>query len=194
MKPPLSGLLVRQILAGCLAMPGLLFMGSCENDIRQINMTSTPDTLAVETIQDINVAQSENGKLSLVLTGPLMERYEGDDPYIEFPEGVHVIFYDTLRRIKSELSANYGISFEKRNIMEARGNVVVINHLKNEQLDTEHLIWDRNKKIIYSEVFVKVTTPDKIIFGENGLTSDEQFESWKLKKVRGDIRVSKEKF
>jgi LPS export ABC transporter protein LptC len=175
-------------------MPGLLFMGSCENDIRQINMTSTPDTLAVETIQDINVAQSENGKLSLVLTGPLMERYEGDDPYIEFPEGVHVIFYDTLRRIKSELSANYGISFEKRNIMEARGNVVVINHLKNEQLDTEHLIWDRNKKIIYSEVFVKVTTPDKIIFGENGLTSDEQFESWKLKKVRGDIRVSKEKF
>ena len=194
MKPRRSGLPVRQILAWCMAIPGLLLMGSCETDIHQINMTSTPDTLAVETILDIEVSQSENGKLSLILTGPRMERYEGDDPYIEFPEGVHVVFYDTLRRMKSELSANYGISYEKRNIMEAKGNVVVINHQKHEQLDTEHLIWDRNKKIISSEVFVKVTTADKTIFGENGLTSDEQFESWKLKKVRGDIRVSKEKF
>jgi LPS export ABC transporter protein LptC len=194
MKPLLSGLPVKHILARYLIIPGLLLLGSCENDLRQITMTSTVDTLAVETILDIEVAQSENGKLSLILTGPRMDRFGGDDPYIEFPEGVHVVFYDSLKRVKSELQANYGISYEKRNIMEARGDVVVINHQKNERLNTEHLTWDRNKKIISSEVFVKVTTPDKTIFGENGLVSDEQFESWKLKKVRGDIRVDKEKY
>jgi len=194
MKPLPSGLPVKHPLVRFLAIPGMLFLGSCENDLQQINMTMPADTLAVETIYNIEIEQSENGKLSLILTGPLMESYGGDDPYIEFPEGVHVVFYDTLKRVKSELRANYGISFEKRNIMEARGNVEVINHLKNERLNTEHLIWDRNKKLIQSEVFVKIITPGKTIYGENGMTSDEQFESWKLKKVRGDIRVSKEKF
>ncbi len=194
MKQPQFGPHVKQILVRNLAMAGIFLLGSCENDLKQINLTNTADTLAIETIFDIEVAQSENGKLSLILTGPRMDRYEGNDPYIEFPQGVHIVFYDTLKNIKSELRANYGISFEKRNIMEAKGNVVVINHLNNERLDTEHLIWDRNKKIISSEVFVKVTTSDKTIFGENGLTSDEQFESWKLKKVRGDIRVDKNKY
>ncbi len=194
MKPLLSGLPVRQFLVRYLAIPGVLLLGSCENDIQQITMTMPVDTLPVETIRNIEVEQSENGKLSLVLTGPLMENYGGDDPYIEFPEGVHVVFYDTLKRMRSELRANYGISYEKRNIMEARGDVEVINHLKHERLNTEHLIWDRNKKIIQTEVFVRITTADKTIYGENGMTSDEQFESWKLKKVRGDIRVSKERF
>ncbi|MBP6976970.1 MAG: LPS export ABC transporter periplasmic protein LptC [Bacteroidales bacterium] len=194
MKRQPSGLPVSQFIIRILILAGIIVLSSCENDIRQINMTMPVDTLPVETIYNIEIEQSERGKLSLILTGPLMESYGGDDPYIEFPKGVHIVFYDTLKRMKSELRANYGISYEKRNIMEAHGDVEVINHLKNERLNTEHLIWDRNKKIIYSEVFVRITTTDKTIYGENGMTSDELFESWKLRKVRGDIRVSKEKF
>jgi LPS export ABC transporter protein LptC len=169
-------------------------MISCENDMKQITRTDPVDTLAVETIRDIEVVQNEFGRLSFILTSPCLNRYEGTDPYIEFPEGVHIVFYDSLQRVKSELSAKYGISWEKRNIMEARNDVEVINHMKNEKLNTEYLIWDRNGKRIYTEAFVKITTDDKTIFGENGLESDERFESWKLKKVRGDIRVDRDRF
>jgi len=93
-----------------------------------------------------------------------------------------------------ELTANWGISWEKRKVMEAKNNVVVINHETQEQLDTEHLVWNQNDKLIYSEVFVKITTPDKTIYGENGMEADEEFNSWKLKKVKGDIIVDKDEY
>jgi LPS export ABC transporter protein LptC len=169
---------------------GLLFLFSaCENDVKTVNMLTISDTLAVEIITDIEVVQSEGGVLSFILTGPLLEKYDSDDPYIVFPNGVKIIFYDSLENIRSELSANYGISYEKKKIMEAKNNVVVINHQKNERLNTECLIWDRTKKLITSDVFVKITTENQTIYGENGMEADERFESWKLKKVRGDILV-----
>ncbi len=174
---------------------GLLFLFSaCENDVKTVNMLTISDTLAVETITDIEVVQSEGGVLSFILTGPLLERYDGDDPYIVFPDGLKIIFYDSLENIRSELSANYGISYEKKKMMEAKNNVVVINFQKNERLNTERLIWDRKKKLIISDVFVKITTENKTIYGENGMEADERFESWKLKKVRGDILVKDDNY
>lgn len=169
---------------------GFLFLFSaCENDINTVNMLNVSDTLAMEIITDIEIVQSEGGVLSFILTGPLLEKYDGDDPYIVFPKGVKIIFYDSLENIRSELSANYGISYEKKKIMEAKSDVIVINHQKNERLNTERLIWNRTKKLITSDVFVKITTENNTIYGENGMEADERFESWKLKKVRGDILV-----
>ncbi len=174
---------------------GLFFLFSaCENDVKTVNMLTVSDTLAVEIITDIEMVQSEGGVLSFILTGPLLERYDSDDPYIVFPNGVKIIFYDSLENIRSELSANYGISYEKKKMMEAKNDVVVINHQKNERLNTERLIWDRKKKLITSDVFVKITSKDKTIYGENGMEADEKFESWKLKKVRGDILVKDDNY
>jgi len=51
------------------------------------------------------------------------------------------------------------------------------------------LVWNRTKKLITSDVFVKITTENNTIYGENGMEADERFDSWKLKKVRGDILV-----
>jgi len=184
---------LKYLFRGCLlAIPFLLLYPSCENDVKKVNLVSEIDTLPAETVKNMEVIQSEDGKINFILTSPLLERYEGNDPYIEFPEGLKIVFYDSLMNIKSQLTANWGISYEKRKIMEARRDVEVINHQKNEKLNTEHLIWDQNRKLIYSEVFVKITTEDKTIYGENGMEADEQFDSWKLKKVKGDIIVDKE--
>jgi LPS export ABC transporter protein LptC len=188
-------LLSNLIFSGCLIWIILLFaLPSCENDVQQVNKISTADTIPVEIVKDFEVIESENSKLSFILTSPLLLRYEGKDPFIEFPEGLSIVFYDTSRTVKSELTANWGVSYEKRKIIEAKNDVVVINHEKNERLNTEHLIWDQNKRLIYSEVFVKITTEDKTIYGENGLEADEQFDSWRLKKVKGDILLDQDEY
>lgn len=167
---------------------------SCETDVKTVSKVTSTDSLPVEIIKDLEVVQSEKGINSFKLSGTLMERYEGDDPYIEFPEGVHIVFYDSLGNIRSELTADYGISYEKRKIMEAKRDVEVINYLTEEKLNTEHLIWNQNKRLIYSDVFVKITTDDKVIYGQNGMEADEQFESWKLKKVKGDILIDQDEY
>jgi len=172
----------------------LLVFQSCENDVKTVKLVTALDTLPVETVSNIEVVQTDSGKVSFVLTSPLLKRYEGNDPYIEFPEGLKIVFYDTAMNIKSQLTANYGISYEKRKIMEAKNDVEVVNYQKNEKLNTEHLVWDQKQKLIYSDVFVKITTSDKTIYGENGMDADEQFDSWKLKKAKGNIFVNQDKY
>ncbi|MEZ5197091.1 MAG: LPS export ABC transporter periplasmic protein LptC [Bacteroidales bacterium] len=73
--------------------------------------------------------------------------------------------------------------------MEAKNNVVVKNIQKNEFLETEHLIWDRNKGIIYTDVFVKITRDEEVIYGD-GMTSDQNFESYKIKNASGEFIIS----
>jgi LPS export ABC transporter protein LptC len=71
--------------------------------------------------------------------------------------------------------------------MEARNNVVVTNS-KGETLNTEQLMWDERSEKLYSDVFVKITTPDQIIFGE-GFESNQNFTQYRINKIKGTIKV-----
>ena len=71
--------------------------------------------------------------------------------------------------------------------MTARDSVVVINN-KGEIMNTDELIWDEDKKIIYSNSFVKIRTADEIIYG-NGMTANENFTGYVIKNITGTIKV-----
>lgn len=72
--------------------------------------------------------------------------------------------------------------------MEVKNDVVVVNE-KGERLNTEHLIWDEKTRRIYTDVFVKITTPDKVFYGD-GLDADDSFMKWVIKKPRGTFYVN----
>jgi len=114
----------------------------------------------------------------------------GKKPYYEMPKGMEVIFYDQFKKEQTKLTANYGIGYDtenKMNVMEAKGNVVVINE-KGDRLNTEHLVWNSVTKKIYTNEFVKITTKDEVIWG-NGLESNEDFTVYEIKQVKGSIAV-----
>ncbi|HCQ29628.1 MAG TPA: LPS export ABC transporter periplasmic protein LptC, partial [Flavobacteriales bacterium] len=77
---------------------------------------------------------------------------------------------------------------QKTHIFDARGNVVVKNLEKNQQLNTEHLIWNQEQGKILSDEFVKITTDEQIIMGE-GLEADESFETYQINKITGTITL-----
>ncbi len=165
---------------------------SCKNDIKKVNQLTTLDSLPDISIKSIRVKQSESGQITLQLIAPRLNSYQGKDPYTEFPEGIHIIFYDSLMRPKSELTAKYGISWDARKVMEAKGNVVVKNFVKRAQLNTEHLTWDENKRKMFSDQFVKITTPEKIISGKS-MESDEVFDNWVIRNVSGTFYVNEQR-
>lgn len=105
-------------------------------------------------------------------------------------KGISAYFYDINMQVKSKLTANYAINYEKDKIMEARNNVVVVNE-KNEQLNTEKLVWDQQKAIIYSDKYVKINTGKEILWGI-GMESDERFEKWHIKNVQGSFSMEEE--
>ncbi len=139
------------------------------------------------TSQNIAVYYSDSGMVQAKLTGPQMDNYMAANPYVEFPKGFKMLFYDEQMKVSSWLRANYGIRREKEKTMEAKGDVVVVNE-KGEQLNAEHLIWEEEKQLIHSDKFVKITTADEIIFGD-GFESNQDFTKYKIFKIRGTISL-----
>lgn len=163
---------------------------SCENDIKTINTIGSKDYLPVEVAKDVETIYSDSGQVVVKVEAPQLDRYEGEKPYVEMTKGVSVFFYDSAMNVKSKLTAKYAISYEKEKIMEAKNDVVVINE-KQEQLNTEHLVWDQTKATIYSDKFVKINTGKEILWGD-GLDADERFDKWKIKKPKGSITIDEE--
>lgn len=164
----------------------MMMLFSCENSITKIQEITREDTLPIVSATNIEYERTDSGFRQIVLTSPLMNRFGGEDPYVEFPEGFKVTFYDTAGIPNSIIEANHGTSYEKRKLMHARNNVVVKNFDTEEQLDTENLVWDQIKKQIYTSTFVKITTPDKVIYGDS-LQAHESFKSREIYNVRGVI-------
>ncbi|MCD4696245.1 MAG: LPS export ABC transporter periplasmic protein LptC [Bacteroidales bacterium] len=191
MKIPVSNnsKIILKIFSGIGMIFFISVLFSCENDIQTINFLSFTDSLPSEYAKNIEVYYSDSGKIEAYLEGPLMINVNDDkDPYLEFPEGFKVIFFDSAMQEKSVITARYGISYEEKQIMEAKNNVVVRSLDKDEKLETEHLVWDRRKGLIYSEVFVKITKPDEVLFGD-GLTSDQNFSFYEIKNPTGEFQI-----
>lgn len=168
-----------------------ILLASCENDLEVINSFSNDGDVAMQTMSDADIVVTDSGMVQVTIKAPLILNFpQSSEPHLEFPEGLHTIFYDKEGMPETELTAKYGIYFSQTALWEARDSVEVINR-EGEILNTEQLFWDEKKKLIYSNTFVKVTRPDEIIIGE-GFESNENFTRWKIKKIQGTIYLKDE--
>ena len=165
----------------------ILLISSCVNDLEKAKIISAKNSFPTETLKDAVVYYSDSAIVKVKLTAPRMDHYTKEQPYIELPEGIDLIFYGANKEITSHLTANYAISYESKGTMEAKGNVILFNEM-GEKLNTEYLIWNQKEAKIFSDEFVKITTEDEIIMGE-GFESNETFTNFKIKHIKGTILV-----
>lgn len=182
MSRKLSAVFKHKILFIIVVLFSATMFFSCENDMMTVIKLSSKDSIPDITILNVHVKQSEMGRPSLDLIAPKMISFHSPEAYTELPNGMKIIFFDSIMRPKSEITANYGISWDDKKTMFARGNVVIKNFQKQEQLNTESLTYDMNSKKISTQDFVKITTPDRLILGK-GMESDELFDNWVIRDV-----------
>lgn len=180
---------ILQVRLGYFIVFMIFLFTSCENDIEQIKLITQKKNIPSESGKEIEILYSDSGIVKLQLISAQMDHYPSDNPYLEMPKGVKVLFFDHAKNVKSTLTANYAIHWEGEKRMEAKRNVVVINE-KGEQLNTEHLIWNEQTSKIYSDEFVKITTKDEIIFGQ-GFESNQNFTKYKINKIKGTLKIAK---
>ncbi len=192
MSRKLSAIFKYRIIFSIVVLLLATMLFSCENDMMAVIKLSSKDSIPDIAINNVHVKQSENGKMTLELTAPKMISYQTRDSYTEFPNGLKIIFYDSIMQPKSELTANYGVSYDNKHTMMARGNVIVRNFQKQEQLNTESLLYDQMAKKVSTDEFVKITTLDRTILGK-GMESDELFDNWVIKNVTGTFYVNENK-
>lgn len=163
-----------------------MFSG-CKNDINEVDALTSMDNMPVEVRKGVKLYYSQNARVSALLKAKTMERYVGEEEYTVMPDGVYLETYDSTMAVTSSLEADYGIQLTEQNLMEAKGNVRVVNE-KGEKLNTEQLFWDTERREIYTDLPVKIITADQIIEGD-GLVSNEDFSEYKIKKIRGIISL-----
>ena len=187
MKPANIATILSKSIAVIL-LTAMLF--SCENDIQKVNSLRDIEKLPVNVAKDVEIIYSDSAKIKLFVKSPVMMKYEGASNYMEMPKGLKAFFYNDDRSVKSFLTANYAISYEDTKIIEVKKDVVLVNQ-RGQKLNTEHLIWNQRERMIHTDKFVKITTKDKIMFGD-GLESDESFDKWTILKPRGEILVDQD--
>jgi len=177
---------MRNILIGFIS---LILFSACRNDLKAIHEIIQPSLLNQESARDVTIYYSKEGKTKAALNTKTFQHVLDARPsYIEMKDGLTVIFYnDSLKEI-SKLRARYGKMFDETGNVLVRDSVVVTNQ-KNEMLQTEELVWNNKLQQFYTEQFVKISTPTRIIYGD-GLESNQYFTEYRIKNVRGIIGLN----
>ena len=68
---------------------------------------------------------------------------------------------------------------------------VDIKNLKGERFNTELLYWDQRKKKIYSDRFIRIEQPDRIITG-HGFESNQEMTIYTIHQTEGIFYVDQE--
>ena len=166
----------------------IIIFSSCKNDPLLVQELFLDVELPIELIEKSKLIQTENGIIQLEINATKIERFNGDNnSKLIFSEGFEVFFYDNDANFLSNLSAENAVIDEKKNIMEATNSVVLEN--KNRMLETEYLIWDEAKDLVYTEEKVIITTEKEIIYAE-GFSSDPDFKDYTLKKISGKMLIN----
>jgi LPS export ABC transporter protein LptC len=166
---------------------GCCFFYACENDERQIDEL-TKKVIEVEEAKNINTLFSQEGKMKAKLTAPLMLRVLTDTLYVEFPNSLHVDFYNDSTQIESWLDSKYGKYFEGQDKVYLRDSVIVIN-IKGDTLRAPDLWWDQKAKIFYTDKLAEYHTKDKHIYGGKGLEATQDMLTVTFKEPIGQVSV-----
>ena len=163
-------------------------LSGCENDVKVIN-DLTKKVVMKEEARNIESFLSEKGKMKAKLIAPLMVRVEADTIYVEFPNTLHVDFYNDSIKIETWLDCNYGKYFEGLNKVYLRDSVVVIT-LKGDTLKSPDLWWDQNTKLFYTDKYAIYHGVNKNIFGHKGMVATQDLSSISFNEPTGTVKVT----
>ncbi|ARS37087.1 LPS export ABC transporter periplasmic protein LptC [Pontibacter actiniarum] len=175
-------------IAGLTLVLTAVFSLGCERDIKNPDEEERYTGPTIEN-HDVTTLYSDSARLMIKLQAPVQQEFEGGEGV--FPKGFYVEFYDDNGKLESTLRGNYGKQEPNKNMYTARGNVVVNNLKKQEKLETEELFWDRSKAKIFTDKFVRITTPEEVLTG-TGLTANQDMSRYSIKKVTGKFNFNEQ--
>ncbi len=177
------------VIKNCLILITLVFSLSCTNDLKDVQALPKNKLSASQTGDSVTLIYTDSTKIKIILKANRMLLFNKNvkEPFTVLPKGFYVTIFDEDEKVSSTLKGNYGVRFDVSKRMEAKYAVEVINK-NGEKLETEKLIWDEANKKIYTDAFVKITTPNQIINGK-GLESNQDFTKYEIKNITGILNI-----
>lgn len=179
--------LTRTILPGILL--SVIFIG-CKNDPKEINALVTKGAQQEDKAEDVTILYSDNGHVKMKLFAKEFVKNDvAKPPYTDMRKGLKVEFFNDSMQVESTLDAKYARYYEKQGNILIRDSIVIVNK-KGEKLNTEELVWNQSAKKLFTEKFVKITTPTQVMYGD-GLEANEDFTWYRILNPKGIVAVDK---
>jgi LPS export ABC transporter protein LptC len=161
----------------------LFLLCCCEQEQKkQVQIYDGP----LEEMENIDLVYTEKDHLKVKMNAKKVFKFQNGDQ--EFPEGLYLEFYDDFGKISSTLQANHAFFFKEENKWRGRGNVIVKNITKSQQLNTEELFWKQDTKKIFTDKFVTIRDKEDVIYG-TGLDADQDLANYTIAKPEGEFDV-----
>lgn len=169
---------------------GCFFLSACENDPKVLRELSEKKIMTEEA-RDIESYLSQQGQMRAKLTSPYMIRYLTDTIYVEFPQTLHVDFFDDSAWVETRLDALYGKYYESLNKVYLRDSVTVINR-EGDTLRCPELWWDQNLQKFYTDKPARLDGKDKHLVGNQGLEATQDLKVITFRYPTGPFRLKDE--
>ena len=160
------------IVLGAMVM--LLLFSSCSGKKKELGDAITErDSMAVMDTRGVTTLVSDSGVTRYrINTEEWLVFDRKNPPYWAFEKGVYLEKFDSIFQVVASIKAD-------------------IQNLKGEQFDTELLYWDQRAQRIYSDEFIRIEQPDRIITG-HGFESNQQMTVYTIRKPEGIFYVDEE--
>ena len=146
------------------------------------------EAIQVVEAKDVVIFYSDSAIVRVKIKAPRLLNYiDAKEPRSVFSEGLVADFYDPNHEPQSRLVAKHGVKYDTKNIIIVSDSVVITT-IRNEKLETEELIWNEKTGNIETDKFVKVSTPNEVVYGY-GLAANDDFSYWKIKAVTGRMEA-----
>ena len=142
--------------------------------------------LPSQSVRQAHVVRSSDGELQVLLDAPQIDVYQLPEAKTIYPQGVAMDFYGSHRSLNASISARYAVSYDSKDVMEARDSVVIVDHRTGDTVYMLSLVWDAAEHRLFSHDSVRSVNGQRVTYGD-GFESDDNFESPHIIRQRGTI-------
>ena len=195
----MKGVVLRKSMyARCLGISvafiflALVGLGGCKDD-GKLGVATRIDPKKLPSMSTVNVATliSDSGITQYKIVSPLWNVYdEVDTTYWSFPKGIYLQKFDRQFNVIASVAADSARFFRMLNLWKLDGNVELRKE-PGELFLTQQLFWDQRRNRLYSDSFIHIETPDRMLEG-HGFESNDRLTKYSIRRPTGIFPVSED--
>lgn len=178
-------------ILGVVVMFLFLFSSCGGGDKEVVAVAYNPEETYTMRTTDFTSLVSDSGITRFRISSAEMLVFDkAAEPYTYFPKGLYVEQFDSLFVTEASLKADTVYNWMNKKLWKAIGNVEVQN-LEGVRFETDYLYWDEEKQRVYSDAFMRIERPDRIITGI-GFESNQDMSVYRIYHPQGSFPVNQE--
>ncbi len=179
-------------MAAAATLAVVIISGGCKEE-GKLGVAGKIDPATMPSMSTVNVATliSDSGITQYKIVSPLWNVYdEVDTPYWNFPKGIYLQKFDRKFNVIASVAADSARFFRMQNLWRLDGHVELKKE-PGELFMTQQLFWDQRRNRLYSDSFIHIETPDRMLEGI-GFESNDRLTKYTIKHPTGIFPVSED--